>query len=82
MKSITELGPVRVAEFKKAIRSSKREAKVARTLMLDLLALAYDSEVLIHHIYYARATEVLDTANTRIIADGLYKAIMKKQGLV
>ena len=77
MTVITELGPVRVAEFKKAIRSSKREAKVARTLMLDMLSAAYESETLIHHIYYDRANDVLSAANTRIIADALHKAIMK-----
>ena len=77
MLSITELGPVRVAEFKKAIRSSKREAKVARTLMLDILASAYSSEILIHQVYYDRANEVLNAANTKLTADALYKAIMK-----
>ena len=77
MTTITELGPVRVAEFKKAIRSSKREAKIARKLMLDILAAAYSSETLIHQVYYDRANEVLGAANTRLTADILYKAIMK-----
>ena len=77
MTSITELGPVRVSEFKKAIRASKKEAKVAKTLMLDLLAVAYESEILVHYKYYDRANDILSAATTRLNADALYKAIMK-----
>ena len=77
MKSINELGPVKVAEFRAAIRASKREAKVARRLMLDILAAAYSSEILIHQVYYDRANDVLSYANAKLTADALHAAIMK-----
>ena len=77
MTSITELDPTRVSEFKKAIRLSKKEAKVARTLMLDMLAVAYESEILIAYVYYDRANDILSAAVTRLSADAVYKAIMK-----
>lgn len=84
MTSISELSPARVAEFKAAIRRNQHELKVARNLMLDLLAKAYESDMdedtYIHPKYYDYANDILSLANSR--DDRLYKAIMKKEGLI
>ncbi len=85
MLSITELSPVRVTEFKRAIRSSEREARVARQLMLDLLAKAYEVDIeeeYIPYYYFDRANDILSFATDVGMRDALYKAIMKKEGLI
>ena len=80
MTSITELTPVKVYEYKRAITASGKQADVIRSLMLDLLAKAYDGTDFIHFSYYDRANDLLNTATCR--SERLFKAIMRKEGLV
>ena len=66
MKCIQELNEAKTKEFKSAVRTDIKQCKVAVTLMLDLLAEAYNSEILIHQIYFDRANDILSMGQIRI----------------
>ncbi len=78
MLSIKELTPVTVCEYNKMSRHSCKKAKEVRTLMLDLLAKAYEGDECIKDKYYNRANDILSIATQKYQGERLYKAIMKE----
>jgi len=82
MLSIKEITPVTVSEYNKMSRKSKVKAKQIRKLMLDLLAAAYEDEDYIHPKYYDRANDILSIATDKAHGEALFKAIMRKEGLL
>ena len=66
MTCIQELNEAKTKEFKSAVRTDIKQCKIAVALMLDLLARAYESEILIHQIYFDRANDILSMGQTRL----------------
>jgi len=82
MHSIKDITRETVSDYNKMSRKNKKKAKEIRKLMLDLLALAYEDEDYIHPKYYDRANDILSIATDKAHGEALYKAIMRKEGLL
>ena len=81
MTTITELTPTKVSDLNKMSRKSTPKARAIRTLMLDLLAKAYEGEDFIHDKYYIRANDVLSLATAKAYDKAIHKAIMRELDL-
>jgi len=78
MLSITELSRDRFNELRRTITTSDKNTKKLRSLMLDLLAKAYESESYIAPRYFDRANDLLSISTNRLITKALKDKIKSK----
>ncbi len=75
MMSIEEITLADVSEYNKLTRKSNKKAKEIRSLMLNLLTKAYESEDFIQEKYYSRANDILSLATNKCVTKRLKDTI-------
>jgi len=75
---ITEISQETVYSYNKMSRKSNKKAKEIRSLMLDLLAKAYESSDDVANCYIYRANDILSVATNQLLAKKVYKIISEE----